>query len=75
MLIIIIILVDVIFFATVFLKFDGTTEQTQTNLIHGFMWLQCMLQSEGDKNQCLDVANKLVVSEGTALGVLFLLSV
>jgi hypothetical protein len=75
MLIIVIILVDVIFFATVFLQFDGIAEPTPKNQVFDFLWLECMLNNHGDKDQCLSVADKLVVSEGTALGVLFLLSV
>jgi hypothetical protein len=74
-LVVIIILTDVIFFATVFLRFDGITEKAQEDSTTQLEWLVCMMKSNGDKNACLDVAKKLVLSEATALSVLFLLSV
>lgn len=73
--VVVIILVDVVFFATVFLQFDGTTEKTPENIKSGIEWLTCVLENGGDKNKCLDLAAKLVVPEATALAVLFLLSV
>lgn len=72
--VVIIILVDVVFFATVFLQFDGTTENTPENVRAGIEWLTCVLENGGDKNKCLDLASTLVVPEATALAVLFLLS-
>lgn len=72
--IVIIILADVIYFSTVFLQFDGT-EHTDASLRHGVAWLFCVLSHDGDKNKCLDEADKLVVKEMTAFSVLFLLSV
>ena len=73
--VVIIILADVIYFSTVFLQFDGTTQKNETNQIHSLEWLLCMLSHDGDKNQCHQQASKLVVSEGIAFSVLFLLSV
>lgn len=63
------------FFATVFLQFDGTTEKTPENIKEGIEWLKCVLDNGGDKNKCLDLASALVVPEATALAILFLLSV
>lgn len=63
------------FFATVFLQFDGTTERTPENIKAGIKWLTCVLESGGDKDKCLDLASALVVPEATALAILFLLSV
>lgn len=73
--VVVLILANVIFFATVFLQFDDTTQMTPENKILGLKWVICMLQAEGDKNKCLDAAAKLVVPEATALGVVFMLSV
>lgn len=73
--IVIIILADVIYFSTVFLQFDGTTQRTDANLRHGFAWLLCVLSHDGDKNKCLTEAADMVVKEVTAFSVLFLLSV
>lgn len=72
---VVIILVDLVFFATVFLQFDGTTEKTPENIKAGIEWLKCVLENDGDKNQCLDLAATLVIPEAAALAVLFLLSV
>jgi len=73
--VVVLILANVVFFATVFLQFDGTTEKTPENQRIGFKWLVCLLQHNGDKDKCLDVAAELVIPEATALAVLFLLSV
>ncbi|KAG0638649.1 hypothetical protein HOY80DRAFT_1077532 [Tuber brumale] len=72
--VVVLILADVVFFATVFLQFDGTTEKTRENVQAGFKWLVCLLQNDGDKEKCLDIAAELVLPETTALAVLFLLS-
>lgn len=63
------------FFATVFLQFDGTTEKTPENIKAGIEWLTCVLNNGGDKNKCLNLTSALVVPEITALAILFLLSV
>ncbi|CUS11008.1 unnamed protein product [Tuber aestivum] len=72
--VVVLILADVVFFATVFLQFDGTTEKTPENVKAGFGWLMCLLQNDGDKEKCYDVAAEVVIPEATALAVLFLLS-
>jgi hypothetical protein len=73
--IVIIILADLIFFSTVFLKFDGTTQITPANESRVEIWLLCMLANGGDKNKCLQEAAALIVDEWTAFSVLFLLAV
>jgi hypothetical protein len=73
--VVVIILADVIYFSTVFLQFDGTTQKNETNASHAMEWLVCMLRNDGQKDLCHEQASKLVVSEGTAFSVLFLLSV
>jgi len=73
--VVIVIITDVIFFATVFLKFEDTTQSTPENTIKALKWLQCILKNNGDKNMCLDVASKMVVPEATAVAVIYLLSV
>lgn len=74
-LIVIMILADNVYFATVFLAFDGTTKKTQENISQGFKWANCMAQNGGDKYACLDIAKTIVIEETNALAVLFLLSV
>ena len=73
--VIIVIITDVIFFAVVFLKFEGTTEMTPQNKIKAGAWLTCLLTNGGDKDKCLDLAEKMVIPKNTAIAVIYLLSV
>ncbi|KAK6544027.1 hypothetical protein TWF694_000741 [Orbilia ellipsospora] len=73
-LVVIVVIVDVIIFATVFLQFEGTTEKTPANVERAGQWLECLIFGGGDKNKCLEQAKALVVPEATAIAVLFLLS-
>jgi len=74
-LIVIIIIADVVFFATVFLQFDGTTEKTPQNFQNASQWLECIVFTQGDKEKCYKYAESIVVPQATAITVLFLLSV
>ena len=73
--VVIIILADVIYFATVFLQYDGTTQRTTQNSLHAMDWVICLITNEGDKTKCFPEAKRLVINEATAFSVLFLLSV
>ncbi|KAF3906384.1 hypothetical protein ABW20_dc0104629 [Dactylellina cionopaga] len=73
-LVVIVVIVDVIIFATVFLQFEGTTEKTPANIERAGKWLECLILGGGDKNKCLTEAEAMVVPEATAAAVLFLLS-
>ncbi|KAK6519516.1 hypothetical protein TWF281_003343 [Arthrobotrys megalospora] len=73
-LVVIVVIVDVIVFATVFLQFEGTTEKTPANIARAGEWLECLILNKGEKNKCLDEAEAMVVPEATAAAVLFLLS-
>lgn len=73
--VVIVIITDVIFFSTVFLEFEDTAERTPENTLKSLKWLTCILKNNGDKNMCLDVAAEMVVPEGTAVAVIYLLSV
>jgi len=74
MLIVILILTDVIFFAIVFLRFDESTGVSKKNFDRAQPWLTCLALSGGNKNRCLPLVEKLVVSEATVIAVLILLS-
>lgn len=74
-LIVIIIIADVVFFATVFLQFDGTTEKTPQNFQNASQWLECIILNKGDREKCYSLAESIVVPQATAITVLFLLSV
>ncbi|KAI9866508.1 MAG: hypothetical protein M1813_001059 [Trichoglossum hirsutum] len=73
-LIVILIIADVAFFAIAFIKFDESTGVTKMNMRKAEKWLTCLVISNGDKHQCLSLAKKLTISEATAIAVLILLS-
>jgi hypothetical protein len=69
-----IILVDVIFFAIVFVYLDGLQASGVENVDKVMPWLMCLVQHPTDKNQCLDEAQAYLVNEATVVAVLLLLS-
>ncbi|OTB02093.1 hypothetical protein M426DRAFT_74790 [Hypoxylon sp. CI-4A] len=72
--IVLIIIADVVFFAVVFVFLDSTVESLRTNPKKAAPWAACLIASGGDKNQCLDKADKLVVGLPTVTAVLILLA-
>ena len=73
--IVLIIIVDVIFFSVVFVFQDNTVEAIKTNQGLAEPLVLCLVANNGDKNKCLNVATPLVVNMPTVGAVLFLLSV
>lgn len=73
--IVVLILADVIFFSIIFVYLDNTTQDSHKNLSKAEPWLFCLILNRGDKNKCLDMAAKLVVTEATVMAVLILMSV
>lgn len=71
---ILLVLGDVVFLATIFLGFNAITERTPENSKKSQPWLICMATSAGDKNKCLPLAKDFVIPESTAFAMLFLLS-
>ncbi|GAP85933.1 putative frizzled smoothened-like sans CRD protein B [Rosellinia necatrix] len=72
--IVLIIIADVIFFAIIFVFLDNTVEDIKTNPDKARPWIICLVQNGGDKNACLDMADELVVSLPTVTAVLILLA-
>ncbi|KAI9835143.1 MAG: hypothetical protein M1819_002512 [Sarea resinae] len=72
--IVIIIIADVVFFSIVFVYMDATTQDALTNASKAQPWLQCLLETKGDKEKCLPLAHHLVVNQATVMAVLILLS-
>jgi len=72
--IVLIIIADVIFFAVVFVFMDDLETNVLKNPTKATKWLECMVETEGDKNACLSYASSLVVNEATVMSVLILLS-
>lgn len=77
MVIIIIIIVNVIFLAIVFVSMDNSVQVARTNLGKAESWLLCLVVHPTDKSACLDkvASADLVLNEATVMAVLTLMSV
>ena len=75
--IVLIIIVNVVFLAVVFVQMDNTVTATVHNLGKAEPWLMCLVMNGGDKNACLKEVKSagLVTNEATVMAVLILLSV
>ncbi|KAL2023446.1 hypothetical protein VTK56DRAFT_2442 [Thermocarpiscus australiensis] len=71
--IVLIIVADVIFFSVVFVFQDNTVEAIKRDQSLALPWVLCLLQNNGDKEPCLDIASSLVVGMPTVGAVLILL--
>ncbi|KAI0013428.1 hypothetical protein F4779DRAFT_394474 [Xylariaceae sp. FL0662B] len=72
--IVLIIITDVIYFAVIFVFLDNTIEQIKDDPDRALPWSACLVASLGDKNKCLDKAKGLVVNLPTVTSVLILLA-
>ncbi len=73
--IVLLIIADVVFFAVVFVFMDDLETNILKNPTKSADWLTCLIQTGGNKNKCLSFAESLVVNEATVMSVLILLSV
>lgn len=73
--VVLLIITDVAFFAVIFVKMDNNTQNNAANAEKAKPWLLCLALSGGNKNACLDKVHDLVVNEATILAVLILLAV
>jgi hypothetical protein len=73
--IVILIITDVIFFSVVFVLMDNNQIAVANSPQKSTEWLFCLVLHPNDKNQCLYLANELVISQATVAAVLILLSV
>lgn len=72
--IVLIIITDVIFFAVTFVFLDNTVEAVRTKpTAQALLWIECLMVES--KNECLHLVDGLVVSLPTVLAVLILLAV
>lgn len=72
-----IIVVNVVFLAVVFVQMDNTVTSAMQDLGKAEPWLLCLVINGGNKNACLDKVKGagLVTNEATVMAVLILLSV
>ena len=75
--IVLIIIINVVFLAVVFVQMDNTVTSAVQNLGKAEPWLLCLVLNGGNKNPCLDKVKAvgLVTNEATVMAVLLLLSV
>ena len=73
--VVLIIIVDVVFLAVVFIKMDNTTIAEAQNSDNELPWLICLIASGGNKDACISLASGIILSEATVIAVLILLSV
>ena len=71
----ILIITDVVFFSVVFVCLDSRARPSVHREPKGQAWVLCLVASGGDKNRCLDLADKIVLSQATVMVVLIMLSV
>ncbi|MCJ1436181.1 hypothetical protein MMC27_005559 [Xylographa pallens] len=72
--VVLLIVVDVVFFAVVFIKMDNTTAAEAENVDNELPWLICLIANAGNKDACISLASSIVLSEATVMAVLILLS-
>lgn len=72
---VIIIISDVIFLAIVFVFQDSTVQAVVQNGKLALPWILCLVEYNGDKNQCLSQTTSFIVGEATVGAVLILLAV
>ena len=73
--IVIIIIIDVIFFSVVFVLMDNNQISASTDPAKSMDWLTCLISNSGDKVPCLPLSANLIMNQATVTAVLFLLSV
>lgn len=68
-------LIDVVFFAVVFVYVDASADTTNpTSVAKSQPWLLCLVEHGGDKTPCLGLAQSWLVNQATIGAVLFLLA-
>ncbi|KKA29166.1 hypothetical protein TD95_003705 [Thielaviopsis punctulata] len=73
--IVLIILMDVIFFSVVFVFQDRTMEAARLHPDKATEWITCIVEAGGDKSACTNKTSDLVVAQPTLVAVLMLLSI
>lgn len=73
--IVLVIITDVIFFAIIFVFLDNTVEEIKHSQDKVLDWILCIATHGGSKNACLEQAKPLVVGLPTVTAVLVLLAV
>lgn len=73
--IVLLILVNVIYFSIIFVYYDTMTQRSIRDLPEGEKWVTCLVVNRGNKNKCLNLAEHVVLNQATVMSVLILQSV
>lgn len=73
--VVMLIIMDVVFFSVVFVSMDNKLQATNANASQVEPWLLCLVLSQGNKDKCLPLAKHLVTNEATIIAVLVFLAV
>lgn len=73
--VVMLIIMNVVFFAVVFVSMDNNLQATNANLSQVEPWLLCLGLTQGNKAECLPLAKDLVTNEATIIAVLVFLAV
>ncbi|GAM85998.1 hypothetical protein ANO11243_040080 [Dothideomycetidae sp. 11243] len=68
------VMVDVVFFAVVFVYLDKSIAPTQSNIMRATPWVLCLIKNPSNPGQCLALGQKYLVSQSTIGAVLILLA-
>lgn len=69
-------LIDIIFFAIVWVQMDNALETAKNGNLTNFMpYLTCLLENGSDREKCFASGQKALINESTAVAILMLLSV
>jgi hypothetical protein len=74
-LLVLIIIIDVIFFSVIFVFQDNTVQKVKTDASISLGWVECIINANGDKTKCFDKTGAFVVNEASVGAVLILLAV
>ena len=72
--VVIIIIVNVVFLAIVFISMDNSVQAARNNVDKAERWLSCLARYPTNKDACLDQVGNLVESEPKVMAVLIMLS-
>jgi hypothetical protein len=74
MLIVTIVLVDVIFFAVVFVYLDKLEESMLHDYTRVLPWVMCLIENQGNRDPCFQYSHKWLISEPTIGAMLLMIS-
>ena len=72
--IVVIIIVNVVFLAIVFVSMDDSVQATRNNFERAEEWILCLAMNPTNKDACLNKVNNMVISEPVVMAALIMMS-